>query len=60
MRPAGRRLVIAGLAAQGVTQLSQVQFIERGYEDPGGQLRAVGADIRWRRSQIPEAEAHIG
>ena len=58
---AGAALVIAGLAAQGVTQLSQVQFIERGYEDLVGKLRAVGADIRVE--EIPEsreAEAHIG
>ena len=26
---------------QGVTELSQVQFIERGYEDLVGKLRAV-------------------
>ena len=58
---AGAALVIAGLAARGVTQLSQVQFIERGYEDLVGKLRAVGADIRVE--EIPEsreAEAHIG
>ena len=58
---AGAALVIAGLAAQGVTELSQVQFIERGYEDLVGKLRAVGADIRVE--EIPEsreAEAHIG
>ena len=58
---AGAALVIAGLAAQGVTQLSQVQFIERGYEDLVGKLRAVGADIRVE--EIPESQeaaAHIG
>lgn len=58
---AGAALVIAGLAAQGVTQLSQVQFIERGYEDLVDKLRAVGADIRVE--EIPESQeaaAHIG
>ncbi len=42
---AGAALVIAGLAAQGMTELSHVQYIERGYEDLVGKLRAVGADI---------------
>ena len=58
---AGAALVIAGLAAQGVTQLSQVQFIERGYEDLVGKLRAVGADISL--VDVPDdsdAETHVG
>jgi len=42
---AGAALVIAGLAAKGTTELSCVQYIERGYEDLVGKLRAVGADI---------------
>ena len=42
---AGAALVIAGLAAQGKTELSHLQYIERGYEDLVGKLRAVGADI---------------
>ena len=42
---AGAALVIAGLAAQGTTTLGSVQYIERGYEDMVGKLRAVGADI---------------
>ena len=51
---AGAALVIAGLAARGVTELTQVQFIERGYEDLVGKLRSVGADIRVE--EIPEAQ----
>lgn len=42
---AGAALVIAALAADGTTELSQVQYIERGYENLVGKLRAVGADI---------------
>ena len=58
---AGAALVIAGLAARGVTELSQVQFIERGYEDLVGKLRSVGADIRVEEiPEAQEAEAHIG
>ena len=58
---AGAALVIAGLAARGVTELTQVQFIERGYEDLVGKLRSVGADIRVEEiPEAQEAEAHIG
>ena len=43
---AGAAMVIAALAAHGTTEITQVQYIERGYEDIIGKLRAVGADIR--------------
>ena len=43
---AGAALVIAALAAQGESEISNVQYIERGYEDIIGKLRALGADIR--------------
>ena len=42
---AGAAMVIAGLCAQGVTEVEDVSYIERGYEDIIGKLRAVGADI---------------
>ncbi|MBQ1675236.1 MAG: UDP-N-acetylglucosamine 1-carboxyvinyltransferase [Oscillospiraceae bacterium] len=51
---AGAALVIAGLAAQGTTTLGSVQYIERGYEDMVGKLRAVGADIEL--VDLPEPE----
>ena len=59
---AGAAMVIAGLCAQGVTELSQVQFIERGYEDLVDKLRAVGADIRVVDAPdiTEQKEAHIG
>ena len=38
--------VIAGLAAHGITEISQVQHIERGYEDIVQKLDKLGADIR--------------
>lgn len=50
---AGVALVIAGLAARGVTEISDIRFIDRGYDDIVGKLRALGADIR--RISIPEA-----
>lgn len=42
---AGAALVIAGLAADGVTEISKTETIERGYHNLVGKLRAVGADI---------------
>ena len=42
---AGAALIIAGLAAQGVTEVGQVQHIERGYEDIIRKLSGIGADI---------------
>ena len=43
---AGAAMVIAALAAQGQSEISCVQYIERGYEDIVEKLRALGADIR--------------
>ena len=43
---AGAAMVVAALAAHGTTEISHVQYIERGYEDLVGKLRYVGADIR--------------
>ena len=51
---AGAALVIAGLCADGVTQIENIQQIERGYENIEGKLRSLGADIR--RVHIPEPE----
>jgi len=41
----GAALVIAGLAARGTTTVSDIEHVERGYEDLEGRLRALGADI---------------
>ena len=54
---AGAALVIAGLAARGTTEISQIQFIERGYEDLVGKLRAVGADIQMVDVPVEAAES---
>ena len=43
---AGAALVIAGLAAEGVTYVEHIHFIERGYEHIIRKLRELGADIR--------------
>ncbi len=43
---AGAALVIAGLVAEGTTQVENIHFVERGYERLVEKLRALGADIR--------------
>jgi UDP-N-acetylglucosamine 1-carboxyvinyltransferase len=43
---AGAAMVVAGLAAQGVTEIDQIHYIERGYEDIVRKLSGVGADIQ--------------
>ena len=42
---AGAAMVIAGLCARGETVVEDVHYIERGYENFVGKLRALGADI---------------
>ena len=43
---ASASLVVAGLAAQGVTEISRIYHLERGYEDMVGKLQALGAKVR--------------
>ena len=43
---AGAAMVIAGLCASGTTVVEEINFIERGYENFVGKLRALGADIQ--------------
>ena len=42
---AGAAMVIAGMCASGTTVVEDVRFIERGYENFVGKLKALGADI---------------
>ncbi len=42
---AGAALVIAALAARGISEISGVEYIERGYSELDKKLRALGADI---------------
>ncbi|MDD5621994.1 MAG: UDP-N-acetylglucosamine 1-carboxyvinyltransferase [Actinomycetota bacterium] len=43
---AGAAMVLAGLAAEGSTEVSDINHIRRGYEDFEEKLRGIGADIR--------------
>ena len=42
---AGAAMVIAGLCAAGTTEVEDIHFIERGYENFVGKLQGLGADI---------------
>ena len=55
---AGAAMVIAGLAAQGVTVVEDVHHIERGYENIIDKLRGLGANIT--RVEQPEPAAPVG
>ena len=43
---AGAALVIAGLVAEGTTEIENISFIERGYERIVEKMQSLGADIR--------------
>ena len=47
---AGAALVVAGLMAQGVTEIYGTEYIDRGYEKIEEKLRSLGAEIR--REQV--------
>ena len=54
---AGAAMVIAGLAAQGVTEMDGIYHIERGYETLVGKLAGVGADIR--TITVPDEDSEV-
>ena len=43
----GAALVVAGLMAQGVTEIHDIYHIDRGYDDLDGKLKKLGAKL-WR------------
>lgn len=45
----GACLVVAGLMAEGVTEIHNIYHIDRGYENLDGKLKALGANI-WRET----------
>lgn len=51
---AGAALVVAALAAEGTSEISNIYHIERGYEDIVLKLRALGADIQ--KVIMPDSE----
>ena len=57
---AGAALIIAGLSAEGITEIGQIQHIERGYEDIVRKLSGIGADIRVVVTPDEEVRAQVG
>ena len=57
---AGAAMVIAGLAAQGVTEVDSIHHIERGYQNLVEKLIGVGADIRMISVAEEESQRHVG
>ena len=43
---AGAAMIIAGLIAEGETEVTDIEYIDRGYEQVVEKLTAIGADIR--------------
>ena len=57
---AGAAMVIAGLVAEGTTQVEDVKYIERGYENIVEKLVQLGADIYRRQDLNEEAPENVG
>lgn len=59
---AGAALVIAGLAAEGITTIDDIVYIQRGYEDFEGKLRSLGAEIErvYSEKEIQKFKLRIG
>ena len=51
---AGVAMAIAGLVAEGTTEISDVHLIERGYDDIVGKFKMLGADIK--KVSLPDPE----
>lgn len=57
---AGAGLVIAGLMAEGKTEVTGLSFIDRGYENIESKFRSIGANINRTKAMTSEtAESHI-
>ncbi len=49
---AGAAMVIAGLCAEGVTEVADMQHVDRGYEDFEAKLGSLGAEVRRERELV--------
>ena len=43
---AGAAMAIAALTADGVSEIADIEHVDRGYEDFEGKLTALGAEVR--------------
>ncbi len=51
---AGAAMIIAGLAAEGTTEIENIEYIDRGYEDVVSKIKSLGGDMK--RVQVTEPE----
>jgi len=51
---AGAAMVLAALAAEGTTEISDVHHVDRGYQDLEGRLASLGAEIHREPSLWPD------
>jgi len=49
---AGAAMVVAALAADGITEISDVHHVDRGYEDFEAKLERLGAEVRRERELV--------
>jgi len=52
---AGAAMIIAGLMAEGTTEITDIHHIERGYENIIEKLTALGADIHLKKDYTESA-----
>ncbi len=50
---AGAAMIIAGLGADGTTEISDLHFVDRGYEDIDARLAGLGAEVHREPSLWP-------
>ena len=51
---AGAALIVAGLIAEGTTEIANSHFIRRGYEKIDEKLRHLGAQVEWYTREVPD------
>lgn len=56
---AGAAVVIAGMVAEGTTEVEDIKYVERGYEDIVNKLVSLGADIKRVEEQDEETVASV-
>ena len=56
---AGAAMIIAAMAAEGTSEITNIHYVERGYEDIIGKLSGLGADIQVVDEPDPE-ERSVG
>jgi UDP-N-acetylglucosamine 1-carboxyvinyltransferase len=57
---AGTSLILAGLAAEGITRIAGVEHIERGYDDVIGLFRKLGTELCYRDGEVYQDEIAAG